>query len=283
MIVAMIMYHTSESWSLDAALESVGRYCQGVVLCCHEPKRGVADDKGEVRRIDGSSVGIIFQDEKWMEMKFRQAMLEQARLMGATHMAIVDADEFATDDLCRNVPDIVANLDHGEIACPRMISPWEGLDYKRVDNGFGSSWISWLFRDNKNLCYRTPSDGYQWHSRAPSGTHPKQLPDSLGQIVHLQYASLRRLRVKAAYYKMIETIYNPGRKTPEELNRMYDWTLRGTPQLQPMPDTTYYARQLVDLKTEPWQAEAAQSLYLAYGPEKFVGLNLHGVVGQNAG
>jgi hypothetical protein len=107
-----------------------------------------------------------------------------------------------------------------------------------------------------------------------------------GGLFHLQFIDETRLRSKAAWYKMIETLRYPGKRSPSDLNQIYDWTLRedADPQIHNVPESWWapyrekgWLRYLAP-DAASWQLREARRLVAEHGREAFAGLNLHGIV-----
>jgi hypothetical protein len=226
--------------------------------------------------------------------------------MGGTHFVIVDADELLTFNVVSQAREIVLSCPSAHcLALPMVSSYWE-LHRRRVDGPYGqSSRLSWCFTDNGSLSWE-PDFGYHHHMRVPRGcpqrahyyplcaAHPDIGPVHLnwGGVFHLQYASEARLKAKAVWYKVMETIRWPGRMSAQQLNRKYDWTLdeihadMSLPEFMPIPDEWWRGyinlgwHKHIDLLAEPWQAKDARRMYheeLTRAPSAFDGLKLHGV------
>lgn len=266
-IVATVLCRL-DSWSLPLALRAALEWVDEVVVGLHEPGGKVVDpcwnviadltaDPSIAPRIDLCSM----PDATWDEMEMRQRLLNRARELGATHIAIIDADEAVTADLLAPVttwsdpsPEklaqgcvgtakttplirkMVLSLQPGEAIDLPMVSPHHGaskigvcLDHARTDGIFGRAGITLAFADAPNLAWKNADDGYCYHNRPPRGLKSREAVarPPLSGVFHLQYASLGRLGSKSVFYKITERLKFPGRdeSSPAALNKKYDWTL----------------------------------------------------------
>ena len=102
--------------------------------------------------------------------------------------------------------------------------------------------------------------------------------------MHLQFLSERRLCAKQALYKMQEVIRWPGRTPVAQIDEMYSRTVREASSAHAMSVSEEwwkpYHRLLghLHINAEPWQEAECHRLWGEYGPEKFAGLDLFGVV-----
>ena len=290
-----------DSWSLPLALRSALEWCDEVVVGIHEPGGKAVDPCWGViasltkstdvaKRIDVVALG----NEAWDEMEMRQRLLERARELGATHVAIVDADEAVTADLCGDpIRKAVLALSPGNALDVPMVSPHHGgsqigscLHKARTDGVFSRAKITLAFADAPNLAWKNAADGYCYHNRPPRGIQNRiELAcEPMSGVFHLQYADLRRLACKAAYYKITERLKFPDREesSPAALNKKYDWTLEddGETYAEIPPGRWLYpfgaGTDFVDLHEVPWQAWAVVVLVERHkGTSVLDGLVLH--------
>lgn len=303
-----LMLARNESWCLGLSLRAALLFCDGIVFTDHRSTDATPQIVEEVRRETGKPIDYRrVEDDHWDEMDVRHEMLVRGRRLGGKKFVVIDADEVLTANvigLARSLIDPCP--DRTCLALP-MVSTYHSLYKRRVDGVWGErSRLSWCFSDDGSLSW-APDAGYQHHMRVPRGCnqrpsyaagawHPEEGPvdQHWGGVFHLQFASLNRLKAKAVWYKIVETIRWPGRMSPEALNRKYDWTLRevcnpddGAPEIVPVPDHWWrgyldrgWGRHL-DLAAEPWQAAEARRLYETHKqhfPGGFDGLDLHGIV-----
>ena len=305
----------NEDWCLGLTLRAALMWCDEVVVLLH----GCAD--GSMAIADGlwkefgiklphgetgsehrpGRVHLVTEANcRWDEMAHRQTMLMSARSHGATHIALIDADEILTGNL--------ANREWWQrymgtpIQDQRLMLPGYnlrgGIDRYHSNGIWGFRAFTMAFRDRPALNW----SGHQHHRREPFGTvWQEYTPVKHGQggVMHLWGASERRLRAKHALYKMrdrlafpqmpIHTInqtYNLWR-APHDSVVMYpqmsqqwgsEWTFAKTPAewWEPYADLNWMKYLHVD--QEPWQEEECKTLLIEHGAEAFAGLDLFGVV-----
>jgi hypothetical protein len=225
----------------------------------------------------------------WQEADVRQEMLERGRRLGGTHFVIVDADELPTGNLWTQLRSLALRAEAGCCVSLPMIATYHSPTVYRWDGPWGeTSAIPWAFGDSAELRWKF-SNPYQLHRRRPFNAIDQGLlisGDQQGGLFHLQFVNKRRLESKAAWYKMIETVSYPGKRTAAALNQMYDWTLREEPtaSLNAVPQewwAPYRGRgwlQYFQPDVPAWQIGEARRLAAEHGRERFTGLDLHGIV-----
>ena len=291
--VVGLMIVRGDAWSVGFALRVARFYCDQVVVLVHDarPNDEVNDQvRQAVDEVAAAYPGFVSRYDhlcpKWDEMHARQITLDLARALNATHMAIIDADEALTWSVVHDARVMIRALRPKEALAFRMISPWMSLVNYRHDGNFGEhSQLTFAFADHPELCWRPAADGYQFHMRAPRGiaaTNIDRPNHRSGGVVHLQFASRKRLQAKAVWYKMLEQATHPGRMSAQELDRKYDWALQDTkPAVSPMPDdflNSYGPAVLSHLRNndEPWQLLEASRL-LAEHPACMNNIRTHGL------
>jgi glycosyltransferase involved in cell wall biosynthesis len=286
-----LMTTRNEDWVLGLSLRVSLSYCNAVVLTDHgstdRTAQIIRDAQAEfpncpidVRRVENG---------EWREADVRQEMLERGRSLGATHFVIVDADEVPTGNLLPQLRSLALGADVGWCATLPMIAPYHSATVYRWDGPWGEqSAIPWAFGDSAELRWKS-SSSYQLHRRAPVNANDQGLLISgreHGGLFHLQFINKERLQSKAAWYKMMETVTYPGKRTAADLNQMYDWTLRedSTAKIDVVPQAwwaPYQERgwlQYLQPDARPWQFHEARKLAAQHGLERFTGLELYGIV-----
>lgn len=290
-IVGMMLVR-NEDWIVRASIMAALQWLDTLVIL----DNGSTDDT--VREIIAATKGIEANriqyiskpntdQHKWREMDLRQELYNAAQQHDATHYAVIDADEIPTCPVVPHLRRIVAEAQPGFGVRVPMHSPYGSLTARRTDGNFEPQCGIFLgFAATPGSYWASEHDGYQHHHRAPYGIQemmPTYGPDE-GGIMHLQFASIERLKAKAAYYKATETIMYPGRMTPDQLNEKYDWTLRGEEEIQTMKPSWWAQHSTngivntIDLTKEAWQAQALRDLVKEHGSGIFAGINMHGVV-----
>ena len=281
----------NEDWVLGLSLRVSLSYCDGVIIADHgstdRTEQIIRDAQAEFpgRAIDVHRV----EHAEWKEADIRQEMLERGRRLGGTHFIIADADEVPTGNLFPHLRSLALDMRPGCCAALPMIAPYHTSATYRWDGPWGErSAIPWAFRDSPQLHWKISND-YQIHRRSPFNAIDQGLlltGRKRGGLFHLQFVNKDRLQCKAAWYKMMETVTYPGKRTAADLNKMYDWTLRedSSMSLEAVPQdwwTPYEQRgwlQYLAPDAPAWQQFEARKLVAQHGREQFRGLELFGIV-----
>jgi hypothetical protein len=262
------------------------RWCDGLVILDHASKDRTPAILRELKAEYGDRVTLLREESaEWAEMSHRQRTLEAARDMGATHCAIVDADEVLTGDLLNWIRPNVETLDPGELLQIPMRNMWRRLSHYRSDRSpFGSMAITTVAFGMAPQLRWQDANGYPHHHREPYGAgrvfriYPQQMP---GGVMHLQFVQWERLVAKQVLYRMSERVRFPH-KPVAEIERMYSLSTdetgieiapAGQDWWEPHADIAHH----LDFSAPIWQADECRRLMAAHGPETFAGLNLHGV------
>jgi len=282
----------NEAWIIGLSARAVLMWCDLLIVGNHRSTDGTRRLLEEIAVESGGRLLIAdCQDEQWEEMKHRQALLDIARNYEATHIVMVDADEVLTGNTIPEMRYVIEKLRPGQT----MVLPWRCLrgvlDRYHADGVWGTAEVSMAFLDEPR-CHWAARDGYDFHHRHPMGRPyaPWKPVNITGGLMHLQFVSDRRLRAKQALYKMLEVIRWPDHMSLDKVNRMYNVAVYGFEQLTiascgalaktPTEWWTAYADLLEYLHcdAEPWQEAECKRLYSQYGPAKFAGLDLFGVI-----
>ena len=280
----------NEDWVLGLSLRVSLSFCDAVVITDHGSTDGSAEIIRQARaEFPKREVSVLRTEHaEWMEMDVRQEMLDRGRGLGGTHFVIVDADEVPTGNLFANLRELALRPAPGTFVSLPMIATYHSTGAFRWDGIWGEhNRIPWAFCDSPALRWKVAGD-YQLHRRTPFKAvdrGPLLEGRESGGLFHLQFADKARLECKAAWYKMIETLRYPGKRTPADLNQIYDWTLReeGPRQIYEVPGAWWapYADRgwLAHLRpgAAPWQLAEARKLLAEHGVQAFSGLHLHGI------
>jgi len=287
MIVSITITRNS-AWVLRATIETALAYCDAAAILDHASTDRTAEVIADLaQRFPGRVSSVREPDPTWREMDHRQRVLELARAAGGTIFANIDDDEVLTYNLHAAAREKMLKLHSGEVLMSPIMCVWDGLSSYRDDDSEWSRGSTYLaFANAPGMTFKPARDGYQFHNRRPSGSRGPavSLTDGAphrGGVLHLQFASRRRLRAKQALYKMTETVCWPGRRTAQQLNEMYDNTTLNLPRAQRSFDPGWLLLEvaaMVDVDAEPWQEAECRRLWVEHGAEKFKDLDLYGVV-----
>ncbi len=281
-----------------------------LVVLLHACTDRSADIVAEIQAENPGRVVVrTHRHEAWTEMAHRQQVLEIARGAGATHIAIIDADEILTGNLIfqgtkpegtplsgwdyaigtgpgriLQLPLYNLRSTHNVLTDTRV----SGLDQYHSNGIWGNRIVSVAFADEPCLGWR----GDKFHSREPEcilrpskETLKPYRPIQQGQggVLHLWGSSERRLIAKHALYKITERLRFPA-KPISVIDDLYSlaikprepWTFANFPESWWVPYRDLMSKHL-HLDAEPWQETEVRRLIAEHGREKFAGLDLFGV------
>lgn len=276
-----IMPARNEAWVLRFSARAALQWVDHLILFDHASTEGTREIMDDVARETGRVTILEDLDPEWREMAHRQRMLEAARAAGATHIALVDADEVLTANLYDAIWKATSMLESGEVLSTPWLNLWRSLDMFRSDNSkHARQWLSLTFRDDPSLCWGGEE---RFHHRHPFNSRPgPRVPEvrSEGGVLHLQRASWHRARARQARYKVIERTRWP-QKSIEEINGPYSESLdEAGLELTAVPTGWWPGnldRGLIDNEAEPWEQGEVQGMVARYGRSEFAGLDLFGV------
>jgi hypothetical protein len=271
----------SEAWILNLSIRAALEFCDELVILNHMPD----DETGDLlhalpAELKRRVVVIVENDPKWDEMRHRQTMIDRAREMGATHVAIVDSDEVASVPLRKNLRAIAEQLSPGEIAAVPMVNLRHGWNYHSGTGIWSNRQVSVVWRDDPALSY----EGDKFHSREPLGSIIRTFMNET-PVAHFWGWEERRLVAKHALYKCAEVIRWPN-KPIADIDNMYSWSVKG-PSWSPAASWTFapvpeawiprVQRQLLKAGQTPYQEQCVRDMVAEHGAAKFAGLDLFGV------
>jgi len=287
MKVVALMPVRNEAWVLGFSARVALMWCDEIVFASHWPEDRSHDIMNELfHEYPGRITIREDREQQWKEMEQRQMLLNCARERGATHIAIVDADEV----LCGGTNPYALN---GHLAVPGQILQLPGYNLRGSLNRYHSSgiwanrWFSVGFSDDKRLHW----GGDKFHQREPRGMKlepHRPIAQGEGGVLHLWGVSERRLIAKHRLYRIIERLRFPDKPT-SEIERMYSLATDGAAD-QPTwgtPETWTYAEvpeswlspyshllKYLDVDAEPWQTAECERLIALHGRETFKGLRI---------
>jgi glycosyltransferase involved in cell wall biosynthesis len=155
-----IMPVRNEAWCLGFTLSVALKWCDAVVCCDHgstDRSRAIMEELGDkTKRV------TIREDREsdWNEMPMRNMLLSEARIAGATHVAIIDADEFLTADRLLTIRSYVENLRLGtmlELPLYNVRGETGVFPWRYHANGvWGNRWVATAFQDSPALHWAGP-------------------------------------------------------------------------------------------------------------------------------
>lgn len=315
-----LMLARNEDWVIGLSARAALMWCDALVVMLHrcedethETLCQIADGHLETDLSEARMWVMADDHESWEEMRLRQEMLKAARWMGATHIALIDADEVLSANLLPTIRGHVENIPPGQIlqlpwlqfsgACPHGVGKASlcasccRFDYPAFVMTSGM-WAT------QNVCAAFPDqpefhwsarDGYDFHHRHPMGAkydpwecpelaNPKRGQSMLrsGGLMHLQFLSRRRLIAKQFLYQLTERLRWPDRDPISVMVNRYAPTVHesDSAKLSPVPESWWkdysHLMQYLHIDREPWQERECQRI-IEENPGIAVGLEDFGL------
>lgn len=284
----------NEEWCLGLSLRVALMWCDALAVHLHSCRDSSWDIAEEIQKEYGEDRILLSArlDPLWDEMRDRQFMFGHAREHGATHIAIVDADEILTGNLLprqysgmpatEGVRAYVDAMIPGYILQLPLYNLRHGITQYHSNGIWGNRIVSLAFADDPRLQWA----GDRFHAREPQGaalTPYRPIQQGQGGVVHLWGASERRLRAKHALYKLTERL-RWSNKPVQQIDDLYSlaikprepWTFASVPEAWWKPYEQWM--KYLDVDAEPWQEAECRRLVAEHGREKFAGLDLFDVV-----
>jgi hypothetical protein len=291
----------NEEYVLGLSLRVALMWCDEVVVLLHACTDRSEEICCDIQEEVSSRVHIHVETGEWEEMRHRKFMLSCARMHGATHLAIIDADEVLSGNLQCAPWDLAPAVIRDPIGALSSIQIMElpgynlrgGINQYHSNGVWGNRWFSTAFKDAPDLGW----SGDRFHHREPGPrklTPYRPIQQGQGGVMHLWGASERRLIAKHALYKvtehirqmsqpeLIELTYNDyrspadnARHWPKQTEWAKPWTYNPVPASWWAPYA--HLMKYLDVDAEPWQEAEVRRLVAEYGREKFTGLDLFGV------
>ena len=272
----------NEAWCLGLTLRVALQWCDEVMVLLHnctDSSQQIAHELSIATR--GRTGYTIMDDPQWNEMQHRDRLLLWARGHDATHIAIIDADEFLTANLLPMIRDAVELLAPGALLELPGYNLRNGTGQFHGNGVWGNRWFATAFLDTPALHWA----GDRFHHREPMGcgwNRYRPIHQGDGGTLHLWGASERRLRAKHALYRITERLRWPY-KSAQEVEKLYSlatnptvpWSfnqVRGRAWIEPYADLMRY----LDIDAEPWQEAEVARLLAEHGRGRFAGLDLLG-------
>jgi len=259
------------------------RWCDGLVILDHASTDATP---GILARIAGEFPGrvtLIHEPEPtWQEMNHRQRTLDAARELGATHCAIIDADEVLAANMLDWIRVEVSALEPGQILQIPMRNMWRSLDRYRCDRSpFGNMAITTVaFAVSPETAWFDQT-GYPHHHREPydvRGARRYYWQQIDGGVMHLQFANWRRLVAKQSWYQAMEAVRFPW-KLKTEIAATYSQAMNEAGLETAPANASWWAgysdiMHHLNLDIEPWHEREIAQMFADHGAAFFDGLNM---------
>lgn len=288
-MIAVTMPVRNEDWCLGLTARAVLMWADHLLILDHASTDRTPEIIREVAaEHPGRAHHWRDDNPEWQEMRHRNFLLGEARKLGASHVALVDADEVLSGNLLPVVHGLIESA-----GAPLVQFPWaclaRGIDRYYIEGVWFNNWVSSGFQDSPELHWTSETrGGYDFHHRHPMGrqfTHLRPVAQRDGGLMHLQFVNERRLKAKQCLYKLTEVSRWPGRETFDQLNYKYGRAVYESDPRNfrtaevPMEWWAPYGRLLdyIEVDAEPWQEATCKEILSAHGREKFAGLDLFGL------
>lgn len=290
-----IMPVRNESWCLGLTARAALMWCDELVVglhACEDNSETILYDI-ELNETRGRLHAIDLPGDSWDEMAHRQMLLDEARAHGATHIALVDADEILTGDLVTVFGNAAIRTQtyayprQGHLLQLPLYNLRGGIASYHANGLWGNRIVSVAFTDDPALGWH----GDRFHHREPMGkelTRFQPIAQGEGGVMHLWGASEERLLAKHALYKVTERLRWPE-KPVSEIDQTYSMCIKGAIRedaskwrYSVAPDSWWepygdLAEKYLDLRQTPWQIAEVRRLAAQHG-RRFAGLDLFGIV-----
>jgi len=219
-------------------------------------------------------------DPKWREMEHRQHLLTGARQRGATHFAIIDADEILTGNLIGCIREQIEQLRPGHILQLPGYNLRGSIHRYHSTGVWANRFFSMAFRKDDKANW----SGDRFHHREPAGFANipcRPITHGQGGILHLWGSDERRLIARHALYKVTERVRWPE-KPVADIDALYSMAIKDPGWKYADTDPGWWApyadvMRHLNYAGEPWQTAECQRLVAERGTEYFAGLDLFGI------
>jgi hypothetical protein len=268
-IIAALMPVRNEGWCLGYTLRAALRWCDVAVVLEH----ACTDDTSKVLDEIGATVGdrrlirMVESAPAWDEATYRQRLLVAARALGASHLAMIDADEAVTANI--DLREAAREMRPGDCLRFPWLCVWRSMERFRNDfTSFGRARVPMLVADTPGLEHKVKEGGYQLHGRIPEYvTYIDRLGRQEGGVLHLQHLEWDRVLSKQLLYQMTETL------RWGQIRANYAGTVDETGiGYAVVPRTWWHVDLLPHIKkgVVPWQIKEVNDLLQKYGLERFM-------------
>ena len=282
-IVGLMLVRNGE-WCLGLSLRVALQWCDSVVVLDHASTDRTWEILGDVTR-EGGAISYSYEpDPIWREMDYRQRLLNLGRERGATHFAMIDADEAITANAVASMRERVERLRPGQVGYVQTISCWRNPWSHRKD--WGKRPISVAFADAPGLAWKPDDAGYQHHHREPYGSSQPYVDLGVedGGCFHLQWVNWRRLIWKQRLYIVKERLLYPSITTKQINARYHHSTSEAGLVVEDVPASWWaydggLTRHL-DLFSRGWQEDETRRVAKLLGKDGLKDLNFWGLTAE---
>src|SRR5512143_2936420 len=106
-----LMPARNEEWIIGLSARVALMWCDELIVLNHASADRTGEIVMEVAQEHPERITVLNEAASvWQEMAHRQRLLEEARRRGASHIALIDADEVLTGNLLESVREVVGAL-----------------------------------------------------------------------------------------------------------------------------------------------------------------------------
>jgi hypothetical protein len=223
---------------------------------------------------------IASTSDRWDEMTHRQWMLEQARTLGSTHIALIDADEMLTGSGLPYIRQATEQLAPGQFLRVPMRNLCDSMQtYRNEKSVWGQATTVVTFANRSDLHW-SPRDGYHYHHRHPHNSVEGNHITS-AEVLHLQMVSRFHLTAKHVWYQMMERDRYPDLPVAEIATKYSQAPDRNGIELASCPEEWFapykvfeeYLLPLGDSGKSNWHIDECRRLMKKHNKAYFDGLN----------
>lgn len=279
MKIVGMMAARSESWILNLSIRAALEWCDELVFLNHQPDDATGDllmalPNDLKKRINM----VVDNDANWAEMRHRQIMIQVARDLGGTHLAICDADEIASIPLRAQLRSLAIELQPGEILAVPMVNLRGDFSRYHGNGIWGDRIVSVVWCDDKH-CHYPSTDTL--HHREPVGTRMKVMK-CVPPVLHAWGVTERRLVARHWAYRVHERL-KFSTKAVADIEAMYSmatvgpsWSQAATWRFESTPSEWITPAEIamVDLTAVPWHEAWVTEIVKTHGQDYFAGLKI---------
>lgn len=271
----------NEDWILGLSARAVLEWVDELVILDHASTDGTIHICRDLISVYLDRVQYLNEpDPQWNEREHRQRLLEFARSRGATHIVMVDADEVLTGDLLPKIRELITGMPNVVTLQIPWLAMWGAIDHVVTRGLWAEQDVSVAFRDEPRCHWKRDADGNDFHHRHPMGRPNiayRPVRQRTSGLMHLQFASQRRLKAKQFHYQLIERLRWPDRETPNQVRQRYSYAVYGDHRDTGIPMMT------ADVPAQWWAPYKQWMQYLNVDGVPWQEAEIIRIIGENPG
>lgn len=243
----------NEAWCLALSLRVALQWCDEVIVLDHASTDGTRKIVEFIAQELGRVHFVTDRREGWPEMEHRQMLLNCARLAGATHIAIIDADEVLSANVLQQVRNQLLCLPAGYALEVPGYNLRKSIWQYHSTGIWARRWFSIGFADRPDISWLGHGDTF--HRRLPQNLRVTRfLNQGEGGVLHLWGVDERRLAAKHRLYRITERLRWPEKNVKTIESEYLQW--REEPPTQDFGDWITIPRDRWPSAAEPWRFKA---------------------------